>query len=268
MSISSIERGFMSLRYFMTSFSIEFGDTASVAFETNGKGYLGYIVELPGAFIRGETEEEALKKVPREVSSYLRWLDTKPMEDYSVQVIQMHQSNLTVEDADSEILLEADKGALEEGKYKNLLDIVLHSGETFLRIYESAVFRDWVDESRIRKTFYGQNPKTIREIFEHVKRCQYYYLSRMRMEFETEEEDFRKIRPFCLQKLQDLYRQHNNLLIVAIDNEQWTLKKVLRRFIWHERIHARAIMRILERQRRLGVIDGYEDPLFFRNTYI
>lgn len=246
-----------------TDFSIEFGDTASVAFETNGKGYLGYIVELAGAFIRGETEEEALEKVPKEVSSYLRWLNIKPVKDYSVQIVQRHHSNLMVEDADSEILLEADKGALEEGRYKNLLDIVLHSGETFLRIYESVAFKDWVDESRIRKTFYGENPKTIREIFEHVKRCQYYYLSRMRVEFDVEEEDFPKIRPFCLQKLQDLYRQHNNLLIVDIDNKQWTLKKVLRRFIWHERIHARAMMRILERQRQSGVIDGYEDPFSF-----
>ncbi|MFQ5869374.1 MAG: type II toxin-antitoxin system HicB family antitoxin, partial [Candidatus Zixiibacteriota bacterium] len=188
------------------NFSIGFGDTASVAFETNGRGYLGYIVELPGAFIRGETEEEALKKVPKEVSSYLRWLDIDPVKDYSVQVVQRHNSSIMVEDADSEILLEADKGALEEGKYKNLLDIVLHSGETFLKIYGSAALKDWIDESRIRKTFYGENKKTIREIFEHVKRCQYYYLSRMRIEFETEEEDFRKIRQFCLKKLEDLYR--------------------------------------------------------------
>ncbi|KPJ48576.1 MAG: hypothetical protein AMJ41_04670, partial [candidate division Zixibacteria bacterium DG_27] len=115
-------------------FSIEFGDTASVAFETNGKGYLGYIVELAGAFVRGETEEEALKKVPKEVSSYLRWLNIKPVKDYSVHVVQRHNSNLMIEDADSEILLEADKGALEGGQYNNLLDIVLHSGETFLSI--------------------------------------------------------------------------------------------------------------------------------------
>ena len=243
--------------------SIEFGDTASVAFETNGKGYLGYIVELPGAFIRGETEEEALNKTRKEVNCYLHWLGIKSVEDYSFCVVQRHQSNLMVEDADSEILLEADKGALEEREYKNLLDIVLHSGETFLRIYESAAFKDWVDQSRIRKTFYGENPKTIREIFEHVKRCQYYYLSRMRIEFETEEEDFRKIRPFCLNKLEDLYRRHNNLLIVDIDDELWTVKKVLRRFIWHERIHGKAMMRILERQRQMGAIEGYEDPFSF-----
>ena len=80
----------MPLRHLMPRFSIEFGDTASVAFETNGKGYLGYIVELPGAFIRGATEEEALKKVPKEVSSYLRWLDINPVKDYSFEVVQRH----------------------------------------------------------------------------------------------------------------------------------------------------------------------------------
>jgi len=46
-----------------------------MAFETNGKGYMGFIVELPGAFIRGITEQEALTKVKKEVSLYLKWLE-------------------------------------------------------------------------------------------------------------------------------------------------------------------------------------------------
>jgi predicted RNase H-like HicB family nuclease len=60
----------------------------STAFETNGKGYIGYIVELPGAFIRGRTEEEAISKVRPEVNLYLKWLGKKQKTDYKIQVVQ------------------------------------------------------------------------------------------------------------------------------------------------------------------------------------
>lgn len=242
---------------------IKLGDVVSIAFETNGKGYIGFIVELPGAFIRGRTEKEAIAKLDQEVNIYLKWLDIKQKHEYKIQIVQRHRSSLPVEDADNEILLEADKGIMKEEEFRNLSELVWHSGETFLQIYTHAKFKDLVDESRIRKTFYGENPKTIQEIFDHVKYCQYYYLARTKIEFEDKEMDFLDIRKFCLQKLEDLYHKNNNHLIFEVANELWTLKKVLRRFIHHDRIHAKAMIRILEKQRQQAIIDEYEDPLHF-----
>jgi len=235
---------------------IELTDVVSIAFETNGRGYMGFIVELPGAFIRGITEQEALMKVNHEVSVYLKWLGGEQKHDYRIQIVQRHQSSLPVEDADNEILLEADKETIREGEFRNLYNLVWNSGETFLQLYTNSKLKDWVDESRIRKTFYGDNPKTIQEIFDHVKYCQYYYLSRMKITEEIEE-DFMGIRKFCLEKLESLDRKNNNSIIFEVANELWTLKKVLRRFVWHDRIHGKAITRILKKQKQLGVIDEY-----------
>ncbi len=92
----------------------------SVAFETNSEGYLGFIAELPGVFIRGKTEEEALSKVKQEVKSYLKWLGIEEKLAYDTNVGQRHQSALMVEDADCEILLNADKGTMSEEEFKNL----------------------------------------------------------------------------------------------------------------------------------------------------
>jgi len=241
---------------------IELTDVVSIAFETNGRGYMGFIVELPGAFIRGITEQEALMKVNHEVSVYLKWLGGEQKHDYRIQIVQRHQSSLPVEDADNEILLEADKETIREGEFRNLYNLVWNSGETFLQLYTNSKLKDWVDESRIRKTFYGDNPKTIQEIFDHVKYCQYYYLSRMKITEEIEE-DFMGIRKFCLEKLESLDRKNNNSIIFEVANELWTLKKVLRRFVWHDRIHGKAITRILKKQKQLGVIDEYDDPFHF-----
>jgi len=238
-------------------------DTISIAFETNGKGYIGFIAELPGAFIRGRTEEDALSKVDREIKSYMRWLGIKPKWNYNIIVAQRHWSSLMVEDADCEILIDVDKETMTEEEFKNLVSLVWHSGETFLKIYNDTKFKNWIDEVRIRKTFYGENPKTIQEIFNHVKSCQYYYLSRTKITFEEKEEDFMKIREFCLAEIEEIYRKNNNSLIFNVDGELWTLKKIFRRFIWHDRIHGKAITRILEKQKQLGVIDEYNDPFYF-----
>jgi hypothetical protein len=167
-----------------------------------------------------------------------------------------------VEDADNEILLEADKKMTGKEEFKRLLDLVWFSGETFSQLHTTAKLKDWVDKARIRKTFYGDNPKTIGEVFAHVNYCQCYYLSRMKIMKEVKG-DFMTLREFCLEKLEALYRKHDNSLIFEVDDELWTLKKVLRRFIWHDRIHGKAITRILEKQRQLGVIDEYNDPFHF-----
>jgi len=241
---------------------VKLTEVVSVAFETNGRGYLGFIVELPGAYIRGRTEKGAIAKVSQEVHLYLKWLSVRYEHDYKVQVVQRHQSSLTVEDADSEILLETDKAMMEKEEFRNLGDLVWLSGETFVQLYTGATFKDWIDASRIRKTFYGDNPKTIQEIFRHVKNCQYYYLSRINIT-EKIEGDFLTIRKFCLEKLEELFHKSNNSLTLEVDDELWTLKKVLRRFIWHDRIHGKAIVRILKRQSQLGVIAEYEDPFHF-----
>ena len=46
-----------------------------------------------------------------------------------------------------------------------------------------------------------------------------------------------------LQKLEDLPAFLSNRVYTADDKELWTVKKVLRRLLWHDRIHARAMYR-------------------------
>ena len=256
----SLTKAALGLYFHMSH--VQLKDIVSAGFETNGKGHLGFIVELPGAFVRGKTERQALDKVKKEVDLYLKWLGMEPKHDYEIRIVQRHKSNAVVEDADTAILLEADRGEIRVEEFKRLVDLARYSKETFVKLYTSTQHKDWIDESRIRKTFYGDNPATIQRIFDHVRNCQFYYLSRIGI---TEEpaKGFAEIRRFAIEKLKDFYRKHNNLRVFKADGELWTLKKVLRRFIWHDRIHAKAITRILERQRQLGIIDAYDDPFHF-----
>ena len=238
-------------------------EIVSVALETNGKGFIGFIEELPGAFVRGRTEDEALSKVGREIRAYMSWLGVKEKTSYDCKVVQRHLSKLMVEDADNELILEEDRCAMKDEEFKRLCDLVTYSGESFLKLYSNSKFKDWVDETKIRKTFWGDNPKTIHEIFEHVRLTQYYYLSRIKVVFSEKEGEFLKIRELCLKEIEELWKRFDNSFVFEMDNELWTIKKVLRRFVWHDRIHGRAITRILEKQKRLGIISTYDDVFCF-----
>lgn len=237
-------------------------DIISIAFETNGKGYLGYILEFPGAFIRGRTIDEALSKVEQEIRTYQRWRGVQSKLKSKTKIVQIHQSTLMIEDADSEILLDMDKEKMEEKEFNEYIELIKKSGISTLSIYQNAKFKNWLDEARRGKTFYGDVPISIQRIFEHIDSVQYFYLSRISTDIEKKE-GFLEGREHCLNQVRSIYMRENNSKIYNCDHENWTIRKVLRRFIWHDRIHAKSMVKILKKQKMIGLIDFYEDPFYF-----
>ena len=235
----------------------------SVALETNGRGFIGFLVELPGAYVRAGSETEALSKVSDEAESYLNWLGISQATSRQGIIVERHICQLTVEDADSEILLSADRVPVTEDESQRLAELARQSGKTFFSLYDSSRLRHWVDPARVRKTFYGETPKTIQETFDHVKDTQRYYLSRLGLDVDGGR-SFLDIRQSCMERIEELLRTRGNSVIYNVDGEQWTAKKVLRRFIWHDRIHGKAITRMLAKQKRFGLIEDYENLFHFR----
>lgn len=264
---SNTDQPVMTGGYMFESSHLCMPETVSIAFETNWRGYLGYLVELPGAYIRGPTEEEAIPKVIPEASAYLGWLGVDAEGGCKVRVVQKHRGIKTVEDADTEILLNADQEELSQDEFQTLINLTRFSAETLDKLYSAVENKDWVNKTAVRETFYGNRPATATAILEHVVQFQFYYLSRMKITDEVVG-DFVTVREFCLGKLEKLYGRKENSLIHEIDREQWTLKKVLRRFIWHDRIHGKAMTRLLEKQKQMGVISDYEDCFGFATAIL
>lgn len=93
-------------------------------------------------------------------------------------------------------MLDVDREEIDPGEFSLLIDLVKKSGATTFEIFDNAKFKDWIDKERIRKSFYGDAPKTIREIFEHIDSVQYYYLSRLNISVKRQERDFLKGRNY------------------------------------------------------------------------
>ena len=210
--------------------------------EHNGNDSLLYANNFVGAYTRGKTKDIALQKMKKEVVSYLEWKGEAIPDSLDPLIVQEKASELMISDADSDVLFAEEKSPLSELEYKELKALALKSAQNFLDLYEMIPDRN-KSCLPIRKTFYGQVPRTASEMYEHTKNVNDYYFGQIGVETDHEGTIVEcRQRGFALLELQPDYLK--NAVYPGSYNEEWTLRKVIRRFIWHDRIHAKAMWRM------------------------
>ena len=212
--------------------------------EHNGNDSILYSSNIIGAFTRGATKAEAIGKMPLEVAAYTKWMDDSVLlpSISDIEVSQEKTSNLNICDADSDVLFDTEKSSLSVDEYMRLKALALKSAKDFLALYEA-----FPDKNRsvltARKTFYGNVPRTAEEMYQHTKNVNAYYFG----EIGIDADNSGSILECRKRGFETLEGQPNFLELGVSDGsygELWSLKKVLRRFIWHDRIHAKAMYRM------------------------
>ena len=211
--------------------------------EYNEKGCLVYAENFPGAFVRGRNYENAVAKFPKEIESWLDWANGEAKIDSPIEIelVQKKETELNVCDADSDIIFDSEREPLTKGEYQKLKILALRSAMDLERMYDSIPDK----KMRIaleRDTFYGKIPSTAKEMYDHCMNITEYYFGEIGV-FAENGPDILS----CRQKgFEELEKQENflqNKVFEGSYDEEWSLRKVLRRFIWHDRIHARAMYR-------------------------
>ena len=229
--------------------------------EHNGNDTLLYAANYIGAFTRGESRDLALGKMQKEVESYLRWKGeaVPASEEFEMEIVQEKVSDLNICDADSDVLFDQEKGELTPEEYQKLKALALKSAQSFWELYEKIPQKD---ESCLpmRKTFYGQVPRTAQEMYEHTKSVNSYYFGEIGVEADNDGTiyDCRKRGFELLEEQPDFLK---NAVVDASYGEEWSLRKILRRFIWHDRIHAKAMYRMAVRtfgEEKVPDVFGFE----------
>ena len=213
--------------------------------EHNGNDSILYSDNYVGAFTRGESKDIAVRKMNREVVSYLNWTKDLIPDSFEVEIVQEKQSELNICDADSDVLFDEEKKSLTTSEYEALKSLALKSASDFLSLYESIPDKNVGGPAR--ETFYGQVPRTAYEMYEHTKNINSYYFGEIGVDVDNEGSIFE-----CRKRGFDLLETHddflNNTVYLGSYDEEWSLRKVLRRFIWHDRIHAKAMYRMAVKQ--------------------
>lgn len=219
--------------------------TVHCVWEHNGPDTLLYAIECPGAFARGACLEDALAKMPEEVHSWLSWAGRELLSDISVVITEEKESELAICDADSDVLFAVEREPLTLEEYHTLKQLALRSAEDFETLYRSIPD---IEQSvlPLRSTFYGKCPRTAQEMYLHTRSVNAYYFGEIGVDADNEGTIAEcRARGFATLEKQDDFLK--NPVIEGSYGEEWSLRKVLRRFLWHDRIHARAMRRMAAR---------------------
>ena len=215
---------------------------ARCVWEHNGDSSILYALDFPGAYTRGASKKIALEKMQCEVSSYLRWKGDPIPVTFDIDIVQEKESTLNISDADSDVIFENEKQKLSYEEYLELKALAMKSANDFQALYDSVPD---IDRSCLpfRRTFYGDVPRTARQMYEHTKNVNAYYFDEINIEADNEGTiiDCRR-RGF--EKLEQTPGFLDTTVMSGSYDEEWSLRKVMRRFIWHDRIHAKAMYRM------------------------
>ena len=210
--------------------------------EHNGGDSILFADKYVGAFTRGSSKDLALQKMPAEIRSYIRWKGGVIPDHFEFEIIQEKRSELTVSDADSDVIFDSERKELSAAEYADLKALALKSAQDFWALYQAIP-----DKNKsclpVRQTFYGQVPRTAHEMYEHTKNVNDYYFGEIEVSadnagniLECRERGFA-----ALESRPDFLK---NAVFVGSYDEEWSLRKMLRRFLWHDRIHAKSMYRM------------------------
>jgi len=210
--------------------------------EHNGDDSILYADRFVGAFTRGASIKEALLKMPEEIRRFQLWRGETPFDDYAVEIVQEKESDLQIGDADSDVLFTSEEKTLTTEEYQYLKSLVMKSAADFYRLYIS--FPDKNNSANpYRKTFYGPVPRTAEEMYQHTKNVNEYYFSEVGVKADNEG-TIVSCRAKGFNALEAIGDYLSLETVTGSYGERWSVRKVLRRFIWHDRIHAKAMYRM------------------------
>ena len=211
--------------------------------EYNDEGCLVYAENFPGAFVRGRNYENAVAKFKKEIESWLDWAEdgAKSEEPIETELIQEKKSELKVCDADSDIIFDSEREMLTKEEYQRLKILALRSAMDLERLYDSVPNKK-MNIAPQRESFYGKIPSTAEEMYNHCMNITEYYFGEIGVDVENGP-DILSCRAAGFEKLEQQENFLENKVFLGSYDEEWSLRKVLRRFIWHDRIHARAMYR-------------------------
>ena len=216
--------------------------TVNCVWEHNGDDTLLYAVNYIGAYTRGESLEIAKEKMTEEIKSYLKWLGKDITENIEIVIVGEKKSELDIKDADSDMIFESEKEPLTVEEYERLKHLALKSAKDFLILYNSIPDKNATASSE-RKTFYGTVPRSADEMYLHTKNVNEYYFTEIEVDADNCG-DIYECRKRGFEALEAKTDFLQNAVIEGSYGEEWSLRKLIRRFIWHDRIHAKAMYRM------------------------
>ena len=213
--------------------------------EYNDKGVTLWSLRYPGAFARGETAAEAVRKLPAACRRYRLWaklpIEADAAGDEQVRCTRKIKVDAPVEEGFTEALFPEEKLALDMARYTSLKTLCLISARDLEALFASIPQKDRA-LLKSRRTVYGKVPVTAREMLSHVIEAQRTWSTLFGVNL-GESQGLLADRKQLFIGLEGQPGYLAGRLVTGPDGELWTLRKLLRRLLWHDALHGRALYR-------------------------
>jgi len=221
------------------------------------------VVELSGCFSRGASRDEALSLLDEAVEGRLAWLMTRGLNYPHLSgfkvIEEQHDVPELGESGGAVALFKSDEAPVDEAYLGEALRLMQFSREEVLSAVEH-LSEEELDACPIPRM------RTVRRDITHIVDAEEWYISRLGPKYQSAYEDnlrtmtearrlsaverLRLTRDAMIPALESALRDarqgpFTRIAYTRYPDEQWTLRKVLRRFIEHEREHLGTIKIVL-----------------------
>lgn len=238
----------------------------SVNLEHGEQWWYAHVAELPGCFTRADTRDGALAALPETIRLHLSFL-----EDHGNRPELRSQGFSVVEEVEgipelgesggAVALFESDLRPVEPSELRGFLDLMRWNREELVEAVEPLT-----EEERAAEPIPGK--RSIDRTLRHIANAEEWYVSRLGAKAEMMYIDFsgnlkkgrRKFQP--LERLTIVRKGASSTLEAVFPDqtkgtfrrraytshpeELWTFRKVLRRFVEHEREHIATMRKLLD----------------------
>ena len=239
----------------------------AVGLEIGEEGWTyAWVFGLPACFSRGASPEKALQVLPSRIGRYLDWLsgfEPVPRTGREIEVVEEVRDPICpVKRGDTRALFAWDRDAPTAEEFERDLRWMAHSRRTLLSLLEDlpSDVLDRGDPPKKGKGIHDVRAPSIRRILRHVAGAEYWYLTRIPSRAPLPQEEphdvftaLSAVRGAAEPVLREFFGSCPNQVVEAPQRtwsgtftEGWTLRKVLRRALWHEGFHIEEILRHLD----------------------
>ncbi|MEW6050455.1 MAG: hypothetical protein AB1644_05260 [Candidatus Zixiibacteriota bacterium] len=214
------------------------------------RNWVAWVFEVPGCYARASTRDEAISSVPYALDETLARLTQAkflalgsfqpPFEFVIAEEFRAFQSS---PDYLVNAFFENDRSPLTVGDTEYAECLLGLNRRELLSVVANlpAAIRD--------KPIPGEVQRNINGILRHIGTAEWWYWDRLGLAFpqgERPDDPFEllaKVRDFTLTRLHGLV---GDTQTTVCSGEQWSPRKLMRRAIWHERVHTLQIARYVK----------------------
>ena len=226
----------------------------SLGLEQTEKGrWTAWVLELPGCFARSDSREGAIKCAPRAIADYFNWRDgyQRVTDDIAAtlatKVVEEYRNYETLDGHWVNAFFEYDRrplGSAETDDIRWLLSCTRSDLMSTVQRIPVALLDRQID---------GERFSTLRGVLKHVALAERWYFDKVGLAVPKEElgtDVLRMLEVIRRNSIMQLPRLTDDPTVREVHGELWSARKIIRRTLWHERVHTWHLQRLFGQLRQ------------------